>query len=182
VRPEALIVVIAGLHGVGKSVLSKALAERFGLRRVSAGEMFRRMARERGEDITSFSESASRDESIDREIDVKVVQEALKGGVVVDSLLAAWFLKEKAHIKVYLKAPLEERVKRIAMRDGKSVEEAKRETLIRETSERDRFKRYYGVDIDDLSVYDLVINTSLADEESLKRALIQIVEGYLKTH
>ena len=38
------------------------------------------------------------------------------------------------------------------------------ETRIREESEARRYKKYYNIDINDLSVYDLVVDTGKFDE------------------
>jgi len=179
---KKLIITISGPHGVGKSVYSRALARKFGLRLLSAGLIFRKMAQERGLSLEGFSKIAAEDESIDRQIDEYIVREARKGGVVVDSLLSGWMLKDIAHIRIYLKAPFSERVRRIAERDKKSFEEAYRETMIREKVEKERFKRYYNIDIEDLSVYNVVIDTTIGDIETIKNVLIRLVESYLKTH
>ena len=40
-----LVVTISGLHGSGKSTYAKALAEEFRLRYVSAGQLFRDIAK-----------------------------------------------------------------------------------------------------------------------------------------
>ena len=179
---EQLIITISGLHGVGKSVYSKEVAKRFGLRRLSAGQIFREIARERKITLEELSKIALETIDIDKEIDEYIVNEARKGGVVVDALLSGWLLKNEAQIRIYLTAPLEERVKRIAERDGKSFKEAFKETTLREDSERKRFKKYYGIDIDDLSVYNFIIDTSLSDFQTIKEMIFKLVEGYLKTH
>ncbi|MEM1885187.1 MAG: cytidylate kinase family protein, partial [Candidatus Jordarchaeales archaeon] len=81
--------------------------------------------------------------------------------------------------KILLTAPLDVRVKRIAERDKKSFEEALRETVVREESEKKRYIEIYGINVDDYSVFDVVINTSLWDEETIKRVLELLVEAYL---
>ncbi|RLG61077.1 cytidylate kinase [Candidatus Geothermarchaeota archaeon] len=181
-RPEDLIITISGWHGVGKSVYSKAIAKKFKLRRLSAGGIFRRIAKERGLTIEELSELALKTKKIDKEIDSYVIREAKKGGVVVDALLSGWLLKDVAHIRIFLTAPFEERVRRIAERDGKSFEEAFRETKLRESSEKKRFREYYGINLDDLSVYNFLIDTTLGDVESIKEVIYKLVEGYMKTH
>lgn len=61
---------------------------------------------------------------------------------------------------VYVKAPLMVRAERIARRDGRSLEEALEEIVRREESHWARFKRYYGVDVTDLSIFHLVVDTN----------------------
>jgi cytidylate kinase len=71
-----------------------------------------------------------------------------------------------ADVRVYLTAPLEVRAKRISERDSIPFEEAKLNIIRREKAHWERFKALYGIDITDLSIFDLVVNTAMfgADE------------------
>ncbi len=153
------VITVGGPHGSGKSSIADRLAEEFDLRRTSAGIIFRRLARERGLSLEEFSRLAEQDKSIDRLLDDRLREEARRGNVVIDGQLAASMAGEYADLKVYLTAPLEVRVQRIASRDGRDYDAALQETMIREESERRRYRDYYGIDVDDLSIYDLVLNT-----------------------
>ncbi|MEM3569073.1 MAG: AAA family ATPase, partial [Candidatus Jordarchaeales archaeon] len=146
-----MVITISGLHGTGKTTQAKFLAKRFGLRYVSAGEIMRKMAEERGISLEEFSRIAENDPLIDRQIDERMISEAEKGNVVLDGRLTAWMAGDKADIKILLTAPLDIRVERIAKREGKSIEEALKETVIREESEKKRFMDIYGIDVDDCS-------------------------------
>ena len=53
----------------------------------------------------------------------------------------------------------EVRMARVGVREGESLEEATAKTVERQKSEAKRYMKYYGIDISDCSVYDLVINT-----------------------
>jgi cytidylate kinase len=44
------------------------------------------------------------------------------------------------------------------------LEDACRETRLREESEARRYKKYYNIDINDLNVYDLVVDTGRFNE------------------
>jgi cytidylate kinase len=85
----------------------------------------------------------------------------------------------KPDIKIYLWTPFEERVKRIAKREGRNIENVILETRRREESERERFLQYYNIDTADLSVYDIVLNTGLYDADGVARILKMIVEEYM---
>ncbi len=174
------VITVSGLHGVGKSAVAKYLAEKLGLRYVSAGTIFREEAAKRGMSLEEFSAYALENPEIDRLIDSRTKEEAKRGNVVIDALLAGRFAREYADLKIWLHAPLEIRIKRIAERDGKSYEEALHETIIRETLERERFFKLYGINIDDLRVYDLVINTANLTVEDLREITLFAVKRMLK--
>ncbi len=175
-----IIITISGFHGVGKSTLARYISEKYGLRRVSSGEIFRRLAREKGYTLEEFSRIAEKEEWVDRLIDNTVVEECRRGGCVADGLLTGFFLRDVASLKIWLKCPLEIRVRRIAEREGRPIEEVYRETLAREESEVKRFREMYGIDVTDLSIYDLVIDTSRISLEGLYRivdaALMDILD------
>ena len=72
-----------------------------------------------------------------------------------------------ADLKIWILASLDCRAARIAEREEKSYDLAFSETTAREKSEKDRYKSYYDIDIDDLSIYDLVINSEKWDKKEL---------------
>ena len=164
------VIALSGLHGAGKTTAARALVEEFGLRYVSAGELFRRLAKERGMGLEEFSRYAERHPNIDREIDKRTAAEAKKGNVLIDAGLAGWMAKG-ADVRILLTAPLETRVKRIAKRDGRGYAEVLRETVERERSEAKRFKRFYGININDWSVFDLVLNTERLNPRRMAQVL-----------
>jgi cytidylate kinase len=88
-------------------------------------------------------------------------------------------MAEKPDVRIHLSCPLEERVRRIAEREGRPLEEVERETRFREENELRRFKELYGVDLEDLSVYDLVVNTGLFEAEGVARILKNVIDEYL---
>jgi cytidylate kinase len=88
-------------------------------------------------------------------------------------------VKELADVKVLLVAPDEIRFKRIAQRERVSISEARKETLAREEIQKRRYKKYYGIDISDLSIYDLRIDTGLHPIEKTKSIIIERVRDFL---
>ncbi len=174
-----LVLAISGLHGSGKSTYARAMAEAFGLRLVSAGQFFRRIAKERGITLEQLTEEASKDPRIDRLIDDMTKQEAEKGNVILDAQLSGWMARGKADVKIFLTAPDGVRFERIALRDGISVEDARRQTLMREAAQRERFIRYYGIDPSDLSNYDVIFDTSLEPLDENIKILKNIISEYL---
>jgi cytidylate kinase len=176
------VITVGGLHGTGKSSLANAIAKKFNLRRMSAGVIFRQLAKERNLTLEEFSRVAAGDEDIDRLIDDKLREEAEKGNAVIDGQLAAWMAGDNADLKILLIASVENRIRRITERDGTDFEYARRETITREGSEKARYLEYYGVDVSDHSVYDLIINTNKYDlEEVIAIVFIAIEEFFGKS-
>ncbi|AEF96047.1 (d)CMP kinase [Methanotorris igneus] len=158
-----MIITIGGLPGTGTTTMAKKIAEKYGLKHVCAGFIFRDMAKEMGMDLSEFSKYAEENEEVDKEIDRRQVEMAKEGNIVLEGRLAAWMLMRnniKIDLAIWLKAPPMVRAERISIRENEDVEEAMRKMLEREQSEKKRYKEIYNIDIDDLSIYDLVIDTS----------------------
>lgn len=173
------VITVSGPHGTGKSTYAKALAEALNLRYVSAGELFRDLAKQHKMSLEAFSHRAADDPSIDRMLDERTKAEAKKGGVVIDAQLGAWMVRDLADLTVLLTAPDDVRFKRIAERDGSKVGDAMSETENRESIQKQRYKKYYGIDVTDLSIYDLKIDTSLYSIERTKAIIIDAVRNFL---
>jgi cytidylate kinase len=176
-----ITITISGLHGTGKTTYAAALADYFDLRHVSSGTIFRSVAKERNLSLETLSREAENDPELDRLIDAVTKTEANKGSVVIDGLLTAWMTLNLDTVKIFLTAPERIRMERISKRDNLSFSEARRVTLLREESEKSRFKRYYNFDLDDYSIYDLVINTSLLSVNSNLKVLKTLIKECLNT-
>lgn len=173
------IITVSGLHGVGKSVYAKEIAKRYGLRYLSSGAVFREYAKRLGLSLSELTNLANEDDKIDRYIDNFIIKEANKGNMVADGLLTGWVLKDKADIKFWFKASDSIRYQRIANRDKIPIEIAVKETRYREEIERLRFKKYYGIDISDLSIYDYVIDTTYLSINDVLLIVFRIIDSYL---
>lgn len=174
---KRLVITIGGSHGSGKSTLARRLAKHFNLRYVSAGSIFRELAKRYGMDIKSFGLFCEKNQEIDREIDTVIQEEAKKGNVILDGQLTWHFAGDYADLKILLKAPLEVRIQRISERDNISYEQALRTTIEREKSEKKRYKSIYNISEIDCCNFDVVIDTSKYTLDAIERILITIVEG-----
>jgi cytidylate kinase len=162
-------VTVSGPPGSGTTTLAEALSSRFDLEHVSSGDVFRAMARERGVSLAEFGRIAEEDPEIDREIDERQREIANeRDGVVMEGRLSGWMVDE-ATLRVWLTAPVDVRAERVAEREEQTVEGARAEIEDRENSEAKRYREIHGIDIDDLSVYDLVIDTSRWDEDGVAK-------------
>lgn len=174
-----LIITVSGPHGTGKSTYARALANSLGMRYLCAGELFRDLARQKGMTLEAFSKYAANNSEVDSMVDARTREEALKGNVVVDAQLGAWMLKNDAALKLLLVASDEIRFKRIAGRDQVSFETAKIETIAREKIQQDRYRKYYGIDVTDQTIYDLKIDTGLQTLDETKTKIFNEVRKAL---
>jgi len=174
------LVTISGPPASGTSTLAEELAEELNYAIINVGDIFRRMADERNLSLSELTELSETDDSIDKELDARledIITAHTNGdrtpdgdGLIIESRLAAFHADGRANIAVHLHAPLEVRVSRI---DGRT--ETVEDLARREESEAERYQNYYGIDITDRSVYDVIIDTSKVSEsetvDQVKEAL-----------
>lgn len=173
-------IAVSGPPGSGKSTQAKLISSFLNLEYFSAGSVFREIARLRGVSIEELSRIATSDPSIDLEIDRMVYERCLKGNVVLDGHLVGWVVGDIADLKIYLTASLMVRAKRISARDGVNLDVAFNQILIRENTQRNRFIKFYGYDPDDLSVFDLVVNTDNLGVQETFEIIKRFIEKNLK--
>ena len=160
-------VTVSGPPGSGKSSVCQSLCERFGLERISAGEAFRALAEHRGVSLAELGALAEHDSTIDRELDLRLAElAATEENVLVEGRIAAFVVKD-ADLRVYLTASPQVRAGRVAQRECIAVDEAIRLNAEREASERRRYREFYGIDPDDFSAYDLLVNTERWDAKGV---------------
>jgi cytidylate kinase len=175
-----LTIAVSGEHGAGKSTVARALAKVFNLRYVSAGMIFRQLAEEHNKTLTEFSVMAEQDSKIDQAIDERTKQEATKGNVVIDAYIAGWVARDLADLKIYLRAPFEIRIQRIAKREQRPYEEVLEETRSREESQRRRFQDFYGIDVGAIQLFDLVLNTAKWDARGVINICTEAINTFLQ--
>ncbi|PSQ06580.1 cytidylate kinase [Halobacteriales archaeon QS_5_68_33] len=174
-----MLLTVSGPAGSGKSTFAAALAEELGYEHVSGGDIFRSLADERGCSLVEFNRLAEEDDEVDRDLDRRLREIAReRDEVVLESRLSGWMAGEHADIKVWLDAPLDVRIDRIADREDTDLETARAETVERADSEARRYREYYGIDIEDRSIYDLVLNTARWDPDGELEIVLAAVEAY----
>ncbi|MFW6261685.1 MAG: (d)CMP kinase [Spirochaetota bacterium] len=172
-------IAISGKSGCGNSTVTRRVAERLGYRRINY--TFKDMAREEGVSFERLCEMAEHDSRWDIRLDRKQVEMAREGDTVLGSRLAIWVLDD-ADLRVYLDAPPEIRARRIQKRNIENGEKpTSYETVLTQTVERDqrdhdRYLRLYGIDNDDFSFADLVIDTTDMSPEEEVDLIIEAAE------
>ncbi len=178
--------IISGLPAVGKTTLAEAIAKRFGLRLYGGGDALKEVAASRGyklggaewwdtpEGIRFLEERAANPE-YDREVDQRLMEAVGQGNIVVTSYTLPW-LTDKG-IKIWLKASVENRARRMAERDKISYEQAMKIVKERDEKNRSLYTKTYGIRFgEDLSVFDFVLNTDILG----KQAVMEVVEVILR--
>jgi cytidylate kinase len=165
-------IAISGELGSGKSVVAAAVAASLGAEVLSTGAIHRQIAASRGESALETNLAAEDDEEIDRRIDGELVRRAQQDDpIVFDSRLAWHFVPEA--LTVHLVVDPAVGAARMLGRSPTDVEryadleEATARAEDRHASEQRRFLGKYGVDIDRLRNYDVVVDTSVATIEEV---------------
>jgi len=174
-----MLITISGPAGSGKSTVAAGLAERLGSEHVSGGDIFRELAAERDLTPLELNRLAEDDDSIDRDLDRRQRELAAdREDLVLESRLAGWMAGDHADFRVWLDAPLGIRADRIADREDKPTATAREETVERADSEALRYEEYYDIDIDELGIYDLSLNTARFSPGAVLDVVITAVDSY----
>lgn len=174
-----MLLTVSGPPGSGKSTTAAALADRLGLEHTSGGDIFRELAEERGHSLSEFNAMAEEDPQIDKDLDRRLYELAQTGeDLLLESRLAGWLAGDAATMRIWLDAPIDVRARRIGEREDKSVDQARTETLEREASEQQRYREYYDIHIEDLSIYDITLNTARWGPETVTHVLGDAIDRY----
>jgi CMP/dCMP kinase len=153
-------ITLFGKAGTGTSTTGKALAEKLNYSFLSSGNLYRDEAKKMGISIYEMGELAKFDPKFDKLIDERVEEYGKNNdNFVVESWLAWHFIPDS--IKIKLDCDFEERVKRVARRDGQEVDIVRELTKNREKTNAERYLTYYNIsDFSDDSHFDLVLDTT----------------------
>jgi len=169
-------ITISGPPGSGTTTIAKIVSRKLNLKLISAGEIFRQLASQRGMTLEEFGRYAEEHPEIDTLIDRTQKELAEKeANAVVEGRLSGWMVKN-ADLKVWIFADAEVRYRRIAQRERKDVSIIRQETKLREETEKRRYKKFYGIDIDDWSIYDLIVNSARFSAEEIAELIIRASE------
>jgi len=172
-------IAISGFVGTGKTATAAKVKELLAEKGIVAEVIiptFKDIAKEKGIDLMEVQRMAEKDPSFDKVFDSQTLKMAAKAkNAIIASWLAVWIIKD-ADLKVFLYTPFEEKVRRIAERDGFNEAKAKKHIVEREEMNRKRYIKVYGIDITDYSAADVCINTSKFNVEGVARNIVSILE------
>ncbi len=169
-------IAVSGKSGCGNTTVSRLLAERLGIRLINY--TFHDMAKERGISFEQLCLLAENDSRYDRYLDRRQVELAMEGSCVLASRLAIWLL-EQADLTVYLYASAKVRARRISRREGRQWEHSLQDIELRDSRDRNRYLKLYGMDIDNYDFADLVVNTEKGDQFYVVDKIVKTLEGKL---
>ncbi|MFX0092302.1 MAG: (d)CMP kinase [Candidatus Hodarchaeota archaeon] len=185
VQKRGLSITVSGLSGSGKSTFAKTLAKELDLKYVSAGQIQRDAAKKEGLSLTVYSEKVAQTQGeFDLIIDREMLKHAQKGGVVIDGRISGFVAGEYADARflVYVTDP-----KIVAQRvfEREEKDTAPEETLNlltrRDRADRIRYKKFYGISVDETSIYApecQIDNTNLTKDQLI--ALTKQISNDLK--
>lgn len=162
------VITIDGPSGAGKGTLAYFIAETLEIPNYSAGDFFRELAEERSLTVEELSEEA--DKETDVKVDKRTLEKGLEEDCVIESRISSWVLGSYSDLRIYVNAELDERASRTArdLKEGRreaeeqvtDVEDVKKKIEKRDKHDRQRYSDYYGIDVEDLDMYDLIIDNT----------------------
>ena len=189
---KKISVVISGWPAVGKTTIAENIAKDFNLKLWNGGDILKMMAYERGyssslnhdwwdtEEAISFIKERNNDPNFDREVDNRLIGLVNGGNVVITSYTLPWI--SDATVNFWLQGSVDNRAKRLAMRDKISIPEAKRIVQRRDNENKLIYKRIYDFSFgENLDVFDFALNTDLLSLECLIDLSKRIIKNILSS-
>ncbi len=160
------IITLAGDPASGKGSVSKILVEELNYDLYKSGDYMRKLAKEANMNITQYSVYVKDHPEIDMQVEARAKEYAKNhDNLIIDARLG-WYVVPES-FKVYLKVDLDVAAKRafndISRKDTENlstIEEQKQDMKKRYEVENERYFNVYGVRKDDMSNYDLVVDTT----------------------
>jgi CMP/dCMP kinase len=185
-------VVISGWPAVGKTTIAENIAKTFNLKLWNGGDILKMMAFEKGyssslnhdwwdtDEAQSFMNTRNKDPYFDKEVDNRLIDLINNGNVVVTSYTLPWI--SNGTINFWLQGSVDNRAKRMAMRDNINFDDAKKIVLRRDNENRMIYKKIYNFNFGEkLDVFDFALNTDLLSLDSLVDLSKIIIENVLSS-
>ena len=128
----------------------------------------------------NFMNTRNSDPNFDKEVDKRLISLVNNGNVVITSYTLPWI--SDATINFWLQGSVDNRAKRMAMRDNINIIDAKKIVLRRDNENRLIYKKIYNFDFGEkLDVFDFALNTDLLSLDCLVDLSKKIVENVLSS-
>jgi cytidylate kinase len=179
-----MLITVSGLPGSGKTTVARLLSHRLSIPHVYAGDLYRKEALERGVSLEEFNQLSEKDHSIDRKLDAKMAEYARQGAVILEGRLAGFTALQEGvdALKVWLTASDEVCARRVAQREGRDWHEVLQLNRARHSSDAKRYRAIYGFDLNDTSIYDMILDTDDQGPEALaEQVLARAAERFGRT-
>ncbi|HJJ05962.1 MAG TPA: cytidylate kinase family protein [Clostridiaceae bacterium] len=181
------IITIAGDLASGKSRVTDILRQDLNYEIYRNGEYVRKLAKEKGLNITSFNEYLKDHPEIDQQIEKSAAEYAkTHDNLIVDARLG-WYAIPNS-FKIYLKVDIDVAAKRAFEDENRketekfeTIEEQKADMIRRYKLENERFFKLYGVRKEDMSNYDLVVDTTNSTVEKTAKLIEEEYRKWLNT-
>lgn len=179
------IISLAGELSSGKGAVSKVLMSRLNYGVYKNGDYFRKLAQEKGMSVTEFNEYVSNHTEIDIQIENSAKEYAKNNDNFIIDARLGWYAVPES-FKVYLKVDADVAAKRAFENQDvekrkteqfSTIEEQKADMQKRYKLENERYFKIYGVRKEDMSNYDLVVDTTELTPEEVADI---IMEKYLE--
>lgn len=183
------IITLSGKPGSGKSSTADRVAELLGYTRHSSGDMVRKVLAKNKMTLEEYNTQAETNYTLDAQIDDELRNLRGKSDIVVDSRLAFYWIPES--FKVYLDLDLDTATARIFKdavtnnarssvgTSASSLHDVSRQVKKRMMNEQSRFRQLYGVDPFDKNHFDLIVDTSRNDPQSVAIAIFDSYKKWL---
>lgn len=185
-------IVISGWPAVGKTTIAENLAKDFNLKLWNGGDILKMMAYERGyssslnhdwwdtEEAAKFMRERNNNPNFDREVDNRLIELVKEGNVVITSYTLPWI--SDATINFWLQGSVDNRSKRMSMRDKIDINTAKKIVQRRDVENKLIYQKLYQFEFGEkLDVFDFAMNTDILSLESLIIISKNIVENVISS-
>ena len=178
-------IIISGPPAIGKTTVAKGLAKEFGMKNLSGGDVLKEMAQEQGfktkgddwwdtDEGMKFLSQRKENYEFDKKVDEKLKEIFQRGGAVITSYTLPWLVS--GGIKIWLGGSRQNSAQRMQSRDNMEISNALEIVKKRYEENRALYKKLYGFDFgEDLSVFDVIINTDGLDAKAVLDTAIQKV-------
>lgn len=182
-------IILSGMPAVGKTTVAHSLCKEFNIKYCSGGDLLKEIAKEKGFEVSGldwwdtdngmkFLSNRMNDSSFDKLVDQRLTNLLNVGNVVLTSYTLPWLTSNG--ISIWLDASKDNRILRLCSRDNISLIQSKKIIDARDIKNKQIYEKLYGMKLgEDLSVFDIIIDTNDMDINQVCRNVINSVNESL---